>query len=96
MRHAVYEIVPLERIQRHDIVMRTREVIGATIYGVLAISVIQGTLGFTHLLVLGLPSPLLWGVVMFLLSMIPMAGAFVVWVPACDVPGADRQLRQGG
>ena len=31
---------------------------------------------------LGLPSPLLWGVVMFFLSMIPMAGAFLVWVPA--------------
>ena len=62
--------------------MRTREVIGATIYGVLAISVIQGTLGFLIFLVLGLPSPLLWGVVMLLMSMIPMAGAFVVWVPA--------------
>jgi predicted PurR-regulated permease PerM len=33
-------------------------------------------------LILGLPSPLLWGVVMFLMSMIPMAGAFIVWVPA--------------
>jgi predicted PurR-regulated permease PerM len=31
---------------------------------------------------LGLPSPLLWGVVMIFLSMIPMLGAFIVWVPA--------------
>ena len=30
----------------------------------------------------GLPSPLLWGVVMFFLAMIPMAGTFLVWVPA--------------
>ncbi len=82
MRHAIYDVVPLEYEQSHDIVMRTREVIGATIYGVLAISVIQGTLGFLIFLVLGLPSPLLWGVVMLLMSMIPMAGAFVVWVPA--------------
>ena len=82
LRNAIYEIVPLEYEQSHDIVVRTQEVIGATIYGVLAISVIQGTLGFLIFLVLGLPSPLLWGVVMFLLSMIPMAGAFIVWVPA--------------
>jgi predicted PurR-regulated permease PerM len=82
LRGAIYDIVPLEYEQSSDIVMRTREVIGATIYGVLAISAIQGTLGFLIFALLGLPSPLLWGVVMFLMSMIPMAGAFVVWVPA--------------
>ena len=82
LRVALYEIVPLEYEQSHDIVQRTRDVIGATIYGVLVISAIQGTLGYLIFLVLGLPSPLLWGVVMFLMSMIPMAGAFVVWVPA--------------
>ncbi len=82
LRHAIYDIVPLEYEQSQDIVARTREVIGATIYGVLAIAAIQGTLGTFIFSLLGLPSPLLWGVVMFLLSMIPMAGAFLVWVPA--------------
>ena len=82
LRHAIYDIVPLEYEQSHDIMVRTRDVIGATIYGVLAISAIQATLGTTIFFILGLPSPLLWGVVMFLMSMIPMAGAFIVWVPA--------------
>src|SRR5687768_5249718 len=82
LRDALYDIVPLEYEQSNDILLRTRDVIGATIYGVLAISAIQGILGFFIFFLLGLPSPLLWGVVMFLMSMIPMAGAFVVWVPA--------------
>jgi predicted PurR-regulated permease PerM len=82
LRHALYDIVPLEYEQSHEIMIRTRDVIGATIYGVLAISAIQGTLGTLIFFLLGLPSPLIWGVVMFLMSMIPMAGAFVVWVPA--------------
>jgi predicted PurR-regulated permease PerM len=82
IRNAVYKILPLERIQMHDISMRTKEVVGATIYGVLVISAIQGTLGAIIFWLLGLPSPLLWGVVMFFLSMIPMAGSFLVWVPA--------------
>ena len=43
---------------------------------------IQGTLGTFIFWALGLPSPLLWGVVMFFLSMIPMAGSFLVWAPA--------------
>jgi predicted PurR-regulated permease PerM len=82
IRHAAYEMVPLQRVQWHDIIARTQDVIGATVYGVLAIAAIQGTLGTLIFWVLGLPSPLLWGVVMFFLSMIPMAGAFLVWVPA--------------
>ena len=82
IRQSIYEILPLRRIQMHDIGARTRDVIAATIYGVLVISAIQGTLGFVIFWALGLPSPLLWGVVMFFLSMIPMAGAFLVWVPA--------------
>src|SRR3954469_24302296 len=82
IRRAVYEMVPLQRVQWTDIISRTKDVIGATVYGVLAISAIQGTLGTFIFWALGLPSPLLWGVVMFFLSMIPMAGAFLVWVPA--------------
>jgi predicted PurR-regulated permease PerM len=82
IRRAAYEIVPLQRVQWHDILTRTRDVIGATVYGVLAISAIQGVLGTFIFWSLGLPSPILWGVVMFFLSMIPMAGAFLVWVPA--------------
>jgi predicted PurR-regulated permease PerM len=82
IRQSVFEILPLRRIQMHDIVARTKDVIAATIYGVLVISAIQGTLGTLIFWLLGLPSPLLWGVVMFFLSMIPMAGAFLVWVPA--------------
>jgi predicted PurR-regulated permease PerM len=79
---AAHDMVPLQRVQLQDIITRTEEVIGATVYGVLAISAIQGVLGTFIFWVLGLPSPLLWGVVMFFLSMIPMAGAFLVWVPA--------------
>jgi predicted PurR-regulated permease PerM len=82
IRSSASDMLPLQRVQWQDIVTRTRDVIGATVYGVLVISAIQGTLGTFIFSVLGLPSPLLWGVVMFFLSMIPMAGAFLVWVPA--------------
>lgn len=82
IRAAVYNILPLERVQVLDIMARTKEVIAATIYGVLVIAAIQGMLGTFIFWVLGLPSPLLWGVVMFVLCMIPMAGAFLVWIPA--------------
>jgi predicted PurR-regulated permease PerM len=82
IRRAAYEMLPLEHSQTHDVLSRTKEVIGATVYGVIVIAAIQGVLGGLIFWTLGLPSPLLWGVVMFFLSMIPMAGAFLVWAPA--------------
>ena len=82
IRRAAYDMVPLGQGQAHDVLKRTQEVIGATVYGVIIIALIQGSLGAFIFGVLGLPSPLLWGVVMFFLSMIPMAGSFLVWAPA--------------
>jgi predicted PurR-regulated permease PerM len=82
LRAAAYDMVPLSGKQAREIFDRTGEVISASVYGVLVIAVIQGVLGGLAFWVLGLPSPLLWGVVMIFLSMIPMLGAFLVWVPA--------------
>lgn len=82
MRAAAYDMVPLSGNQAREIFDRTGEVISASVYGVLVIAVIQGVLGGLAFWLLGLPSPLLWGVVMIFLSMIPMLGAFIVWVPA--------------
>ncbi|MFL6333238.1 MAG: AI-2E family transporter [Pyrinomonadaceae bacterium] len=82
LRSAAYDITPLSDEKAREIFDRTGEVIGASVYGVLVIAVVQGVLGGLAFWVLGLPSPLLWGVVMIFLSMIPMLGAFIVWVPA--------------
>ena len=82
LRAAANDLVPLSDQKAREIFDRTGEVISASVYGVLVIAVIQGVLGGLAFWALGLPSPLLWGVVMTFLSMIPMAGAFIVWVPA--------------
>jgi predicted PurR-regulated permease PerM len=78
----VRDAMPLEREQAEQIMTRTREVIDASVYGVLSIAVIQGTLGGLAFWALGVPSAIVWGVVMTFLSMVPMLGAFLVWVPA--------------
>src|SRR5262245_43306853 len=78
---AMLDLIPLEATQTRMIFDRTREVIHASVYGVIVIAGVQGALGGAAFAVLGLPSPLVWGVVMFFLSMIPLVGSTVVWVP---------------
>ncbi len=79
---ALPDTLPLQRDQSEKIFTRTRDVIAASVYGVLVIAVIQGALGGLAFWALGLPSAIVWAVVMTFLSMIPMAGSFLVWVPA--------------
>lgn len=57
------------------------EVTRATVKGNLVVAMVQGGLGGLIFWILGIPAPLLWGVIMTLLSLIPMVGAGLVWVP---------------
>jgi predicted PurR-regulated permease PerM len=50
--------------------------------GTLAVSAAQGLLGGLMFWWLGLSAPLLWGVMMALLAVVPVLGAWVVWIPA--------------
>ena len=79
---ALRALSPLPQAQTDAIVARVRDTIFATIYGTLAVSSVQGLLGGLMFWALGLPAPLLWGVVMALLAVVPVLGAFIVWLPA--------------
>jgi predicted PurR-regulated permease PerM len=57
------------------------EVTRATVKGNLVVAVVQGSLGGIAFWILGIPAPLLWGVVMTFLSLIPMVGAGLIWAP---------------
>ena len=82
VRGALSSAIPLRHRQTYGIFMRTREVVSASVYGVLVISAVQGALGGLAFWVLGLPAAVLWSVAMMFLSLIPMTGAFIVWIPA--------------
>ena len=76
------DLVPLEPQETSRLFLRTRDIIQASVYGVLVISFIQGALGGIMFAILGIPSALLWGVIMALLSILPMIGSGLIWVPA--------------
>lgn len=76
------EMLPLEEPRSERLIRRTGDIISASVYGIVVIAIVQGALGGLMFWFLGLPSPLVWGVVMTVLSAIPLLGTFLVWVPA--------------
>jgi predicted PurR-regulated permease PerM len=75
-------LLPLSTGETDALIARVSATVRATVYGRLLIGIVQGTLGGLIFALVGLPAALFWGVVMMLLSLLPVFGAFLVWVPA--------------
>jgi len=75
------EILPIRPKERDLLFHRLQEMIIATIYGGVLIAVIQGLLGGVSFWILRIPSPVLWGTAMALLSFIPFGGTALIWGP---------------
>lgn len=71
------------------------EVTRATVKGNLVVAMVQGTLGGLIFWLLGIPGALLWGVVMTLLSLIPVVGAGLIWGPVAIYLFAIGEWGQG-
>jgi predicted PurR-regulated permease PerM len=82
MRQRAAAILPLRVDQVERLFNGISDSIVANVYGCLAVGVAQGSLASLAFWVLGLPSPVLWGLVTALFSLIPFVGSAVVWGPA--------------
>lgn len=82
IRRRTAVILPLNPEQVEKLLKGVENTIIATVYGGLVVAAVQGTLTGLALWALGIPSPVLWGVVATMLSLIPMVGSAVVWFPA--------------
>ena len=82
VRRALVDLMPMPRRRAERVLRRVADAVWGTTYGTLVVAAVQGVLGGLMFWFLGLPAPVLWGVVMGLLALVPVLGAFVVWVPA--------------
>ncbi len=73
---------PLSTGDMNRVFVAVGETVHATVYGTFAVAAVQGTLGGLVFWWLDLPAPMLWGLVMGLLAVVPVLGAFVIWIPA--------------
>ncbi len=79
---AIKELIPLSEESKDSIFRKKKDLIIATIYGGVMVSLIQGVLGGVAFLVLGIPSPIFWGIFMAFLAFLPFVGPSLVWIPA--------------
>ncbi len=86
------EVIPLEPKRENEIFQQFAEVVVATVVGDLAVALLQGILGGIAFWILGLPSPVFWGALMAILSIFPVVGAPLVYMPASIILFAQNEI----
>lgn len=82
MLEAVIKALPIGDERERALFKKFAEVSRATLKGTIVVGLVQGSLGGAMFMALGITGAVFWGVVMVMLSILPVVGASMVWVPA--------------
>jgi len=87
--------LPLGDARERRLLTKFAAVTRATVKGTFVVAIVQGVIGGVTFAFLGLGSPILWGVTMGLMSLVPAVGAAIVWIPAAAFLFATGEFGQG-
>jgi len=79
---SIYRILPLPIDLEVNIVKKLKDVIYLVMLGNLLIMILQGVMFGLGFFIAGLGTPLLWGAAAAVLSLIPIIGTSIIWLPA--------------
>jgi predicted PurR-regulated permease PerM len=78
----IRRVLPFTEEHRDQMIVEARELIFATVTAGLLVAGVQGLISGIGFAVVGLGAPVFWGVLMGFFSLLPVIGAWVIWLPA--------------
>jgi len=82
LREALRGISPLTRGQETELLEHLANTIKAVLQAMVIVPLLQGVVAFFGFWAFGLPSPLLWAVMVVFAALIPILGSPLGWIPA--------------
>lgn len=77
----VESAIPIDPERRRALLVKFTAVVRATIKGSMVVAIVQGLIGGVIFWAIDIPAPVLWGVSMAFLSLLPAVGTGLIWVP---------------
>lgn len=78
----VQYLVPLNDKDETELFDKLKQVTDAIVFNTFMIATIEGSYSAILFAIVGIPSPVFWGIIMVVLSLIPLVGANTILVPA--------------
>lgn len=91
----VEQELPLKEKYKHHLSKRFSETVYATLFGIMITAFVQGSIGAFGFYLFKVNSPILWGIVMVILAMLPFLGAAFIWLPASIIKIAAGDTANG-
>jgi predicted PurR-regulated permease PerM len=73
--------LPFSKEGKKKLMKQIHDVVVSTIYGGITVAIVQGLIGGITLALLGVHSPAVWGITIFITSFVPLVGTFIIWGP---------------
>ncbi len=90
----VLSYLPLTKTDQYRLLDKFLSVTRATIKGSLVVGIVQGSLAGLALHLAGIDSAIFWGAIMSIISVVPVLGPPLVWIPAAIYLAATGQYPQ--
>lgn len=78
----VRRVLPFEEEHREQVIAQAHDLVRASVVSSMAVAAAQGAAGGALFWALGMTAPVFWGVMMAFFSLLPVVGAWIVWLPA--------------
>lgn len=75
------DYLPFSEGQKDRLTAQIKDMIVSTVYGGVAVAIIQGILGGIAYFYIGIEAPVMWGFSMAIMSFVPLLGTFAIWGP---------------
>lgn len=92
---AIVNNIPMGNRRERKLLRRFVSVTKATLRGTLIVAIVQGTMGGILFWAVGIKSAVFWGVMMTLLSLLPIGGSALIWIPAAALLLIDGEVVRG-
>lgn len=83
LRQALRGISPFTRGQETELLDHLASTVRAVLLAMIVVPLVQGVIAYIGFQIFGVPSPLLWAVMVIFAALIPIVGSPLAWVPAC-------------
>lgn len=89
------DYMPFSEEQKDRLVKLVRDIVISTIYGGIVVSIIQGTMAGVAFFLLGISTPVVWGLATSIASFVPLFGAAGIWVPMTIYLFVENEIVKG-
>lgn len=95
IKDTILDLLPIKTSYKDKVLKKIEDTINVIVVGNVTTAFLQGLAGGVIFFILGVPSSLFWGFLIFLFAFVPAIGSTIIWIPAAVILILKGSLTKG-